>query len=403
MTIQYLPRSMQNHAHLGIRQTIARWRCLSQAQISRIANNERGDMKQLQARDADMELAQARIEHLEPIAQSCWSHGMKQSVELGTVLIGALTFSTIPHLLATSTGRSSFALSIGLLGGGVAAWLTHDRATRALGRFRCQHEAHQALASLKQQHHTYPNQNELVSCFFEQQRTRLYQIEASSLQTQFPVDLALALFASGLECAAAYFLVRQVDTLRAFLISLFPVAIIWLAAVFQSEHVEFAEACSELVHDYYPFLPNDPVSEEEMLHVRVVDAAVNHFIAPNPTSIRTVKGSRANAKAVFAQERMDQIRADGIQTARDRHQHLCQEQAALVERMPQGMDWCSQERWQERETARLNRIYNDEWVLLQAQSTREIQRWQRIQAEAEQEFADAEANPSEPYSDVKTA
>jgi hypothetical protein len=53
-------------------------------------------------------------------------------IRLGAAFIGAVTFSVAPTWLARQTGRGIWAESMGLVGGGVAGYVVHDLAAKAI-------------------------------------------------------------------------------------------------------------------------------------------------------------------------------------------------------------------------------------------------------------------------------
>ncbi|MBW4474911.1 MAG: hypothetical protein KME45_31710 [Stenomitos rutilans HA7619-LM2] len=413
MTYLWFPNYSSEDLPLFIQQKIESWRLLSQSQIQRISYDDRCEIAQLQLQDGESRLAQARIHSLQPIAQRRWSRFHQQLMECFTIFLGALIFSILPKSLAKAIEYNSLSLGIGLLGGGVATWLTHDCATRGLGKIRCRQDSLQALKLLTQQHQTYPVHNEFVDQFFEGQKTRLLEIEASNLKVPFWIDITLAIAASLLEGVAAFISVQSGnsdDQLLAVFASLFPVTVIWLAAVFQSDRVEFAAACTNLVQAYSTLLPTSEVSEEQVLRVCRLDAAFKHFTQAIPSSTKTITGANACAVKEFAQKRIDQLEAEGIQAVKDRKFQYRQDIESLSQRFPKleravvsgyrEFEVPPQQRQVEQEqanqiaeeVARLTIELEEDLSLLQIEYVQQIQRWLRIKGQAAQEFDQAETD-----------
>jgi uncharacterized membrane protein YphA (DoxX/SURF4 family) len=393
-SLDYIPeRSVQS-----VQQIIASWRMVTPAQVQRIDHQHRCEIAQIQFQAGEIELTRFRIKHLEPIAQQRWPKFRQQTVEFAVVFLGSLAFSTLPQLLAEAISRGSLSLGIGLLCGGAATWLTHDRATQGLAKMRCRHDVLQALESLAQQRRSYPAQNEMADHFFQGQRTRLLQAEGEYLKRPFRADMTLAIAMSLLEVIATFMVVQPVGAWLASLVSLFPVIVIWLAAALQSDCVEFANTSAELVQSYYALLPTDEVSEEQALYIQQLDAAFKYFTRATPDGFKTVAAARAQATGEFAQKRIDHLEAEGIQAVKTCKLEYRQAIANLPDQISRQQEFdvagyrgfeILPEQQQAAQAlaerlataaAKLSTRLEEDLKMLQTEYNQQIQKWQRIKS-----------------------
>ncbi len=406
MTAPSFPHYAREDLFDWSQRTTASWRLLPQAQIQRIDYAIRHEMSQFQTQDGETTLAQTRIEHLTTIAQHRWSKAMIGLVELFVLLVGMLAFNALPTQFAKLLGRQEWSQGIGLLVGAIFAWLIHNRAVRGLGKLRRRHDSRQALKTLIQDPQKVSDQSEFFHYFYKGQQSCLRQVEGDNLQGQFWLDLLLAIVVSFMEGIAIFYQIQQ-STLtllpvQVVLISVLPVALIWLAALLQSDRDDFVSSCADLIADYRDFLPQGTISEAQALHLRELDAVFKHFTAAIPSGIRTVKGARAQARSEFAQVRIEQLEAEGIQAIEQRKETLRQTQQQLPNQFPmpptfdvagyRGFEIPSDQHtaWQNnteriaQETLRLRAEAEEDYALIQARIRHQIERWKRIKAEAEQ-------------------
>ncbi len=405
MTAPLFPHYAGENLFDWSRHTIAGWRLSPHEQIQHIDYASRHEMAQFQTQDGETTLAQTRIEHLTAIAQHHWSKPEILVVELFVLGLGMLAFNALPTQFAALLGRQEWSSGIGLLVGAVFAWLIHNRAVRGLGKLRRRHDSLQALKTLIQDPQKASAQSEFFHYFYKGQQSCLRQVEGENLQGQFWLDLLLAVAVSLMEGAAIFYQVQEsnltLPTFQAILISVLPVALIWLAALLQSDRAEFAGSCADLIADYRDFLPNGTISEEQALHLRELDAVFKHFTAAIPSEIKTVKGARAQARSEFAQVRIEQLEAEGIQVIDDRKERLRQAQQQLPNQfpMPQTFDRAGYRRFEissdrhtaweinteqiAQKSAKLQAEAEEDYALIKARIWQQTKRWQRIKEEAQ--------------------
>lgn len=407
MTSNLFPQYSREDLFQWLQRTIKSWRLLPQLQIQRIDYNSRHEMSQWQKADAEAALAHTRIEHLAAIAQRGWAKSTILAVEALVLFIGALAFNALPTFLAKSLERGSLSKGIGFLIGASLAWLTHDRAVRGLSKLRRRHDSRQALQMLVQEQQNAPVQNELAQQFYASQQSCLRQVEAENLQGQFWLDLLIAIAASLLEGFAVFHQVSQsVPQNQAILTSILPVVLIWLAALQQSDRADFAQDCTKLIHTYQDFLPDGNISEAQALRLYELDAVFKHFTAAAPSDIRTVKGIRAKASSEFAQTRVEQLEAEGIQAIEERSERLRQTRKQLPSQFPtpQGFDVAGylkseippeqqkacQDNAQQiaQEEARLKAEAEEDLEMIRVKYWHQIQKWQRVKNEADRIMQD---------------
>jgi hypothetical protein len=107
-----------------------KWRNLPMDFIDRIPPDVRAEMTVEVEKQAKLDLAETRVIAMAPIVRQKRSHEMENITRVIAVAVGALTFSLAPQLLASQAGRGPLVFSAGLLGGGYASYLLHDRASR---------------------------------------------------------------------------------------------------------------------------------------------------------------------------------------------------------------------------------------------------------------------------------
>ncbi|MCY7274294.1 MAG: hypothetical protein LH702_11275 [Phormidesmis sp. CAN_BIN44] len=405
MTVLSRPQYVPDDSFAWSQYTIASWRRSPQNQIQRIDYASRHEMAQFQIQDGETTLAQTRIEHFSAITRHRWSKAVILMVELFVLFVGMLAFNALPTQFAKLLGRQEWSEGIGLLVGAIFAWLIHNRAVRGLGKLRRRHDSLQAQQTLIQDPQKASAQNEFFHDFYKGQQSCLRQVEGENLQGQFWLDLLLAIVVSLIEGVAIFYQVQQSNTLstsHATLVSVLPVALIWLAALLQSDRAEFADSCAELIADYRDFLPDGTISEERALHLRELDAVFKHFTAAIPSEIKTVKGARTKARSEFAQVRIEQLEAECIQAIEARNEKLRQALQQLPNQFPmskkfdvagyRGFEIPSGQRtaWQTntdqiaQKVVKLRAEAEEDYDLIRARICQQIRRWQRIKAEADQ-------------------
>ncbi|MGF1979763.1 MAG: hypothetical protein RMY30_029835 [Nostoc sp. CmiSLP01] len=77
-------------------------------------------------------LAKSQIAKYDAVRSRRLSRNQRQITQFIVVLAGSLTFSVAPQLLAKQAGRGPWAISAGLLGGGLASFYAHTSATKVL-------------------------------------------------------------------------------------------------------------------------------------------------------------------------------------------------------------------------------------------------------------------------------
>ena len=403
---QYVPEDL----FAWSQHTIASWRLLPHAQIQRIDYDSRHEMSQFQEQDGQTTVAQTRIEHFDAIARHRWPKAVIFMVELSALFLGMLAFNALPTQFAKFLGRQEWSEGIGLLVGAAFAWLIHNRAVRGLGKQRRRHDSRQALQMIETLQKASV-QNELFHHFYAGQKSCLRRVEGGNLQGQFWLDLLVAIAVSLLEGIAIFYQVQQKNpqlTEWAILSSVLPVALIWLAALLHSDRADFADSCAELISDYRDFLPDGTISQEQTLRLYELDAVFKHFTAATPSGIKTVKGSRAQARSEFAQVRIEQLEAECIQKIEARKEKLRQDLQQLPNQfpMPQAFDVAGyrefeipstqQTAWQNntdqiaQEVTKLKTEAEEDYDLIRAQIWQQIKKWQRIKTDAEQARSSAE-------------
>ncbi|PSB17606.1 hypothetical protein C7B65_18135 [Phormidesmis priestleyi ULC007] len=407
MTALSRPQYVPEDSFAWSQQTIASWRL--SPQIQRIDYDSRHEMAQFQIQDGETTLAQTRIEHFAAIVLHRWPKAVILMVELFVLFLGMLAFNALPTQLAKLLGRQEWSEGIGLLVGAAFAWLIHNRAVRGLGKLRRRHDSRQALQMI-QTLQKASAQNEFFRDFYRGQQSCLSRVEGGNLQGQFWLDLGVTIVVSLLEGAAIFYQVQQnpQSTEWAILSSVLPVALIWLAALLQSDRADFADSCAELISDYRDFLPDGTISQEQTLRLYELDAVFKHFTAAIPSEIKTVKGARANARSEFSQVRIEQLEAECIQDIEERNEKLRQVLQQLPNQfpMPQKFDvagyrgfeipsdqhnaWQNNTEQIAQEVVKLKAEAEEDYDLIRARICQQIRKWQRIKTEAEQTRSRAE-------------
>lgn len=390
--------------------TLEKLRCHDHERLQHLDYADRPTLKQFQRQDGEIEIALIRREHHAAKADRRWSKSQKLWVEIGVVVVGALTFSTVPQLLGNATNRGPLAQTSGFVGGAAIAWLTHNRAVKGLGQLRRRQDAQAALQDIVRAQRDFPVRNELVEHYFQSQTQVVRQVEADNLKADFKADIWSAMVASAFEGGAAFLLTINAGVMLACLAGGFPVLIIWLAALFQSEAVDLAESSAVLEQAYEALIPVEDLSETEAMKVYVLDAAVNYLTEANSSAVKTLAGARAKATAEFCQQYLDVMNTEAIGQVEERLMQHREAKADLVQQFPEPeleqFDWAgyradqvspqfvaAKQRWQARidqEEQKLERELEEDLSILRGRWGLKMQPWQQLKLKAEADFQDAE-------------
>lgn len=94
-------------------------------------------------------MAESRITEFNSVRSNRLPENKKALSKMIVTLVGALTLSIAPQLIAQQTGRGPMAISIGFIGGGVASFFAHNSAKKVLVGIKLKHRYRQARANIK--------------------------------------------------------------------------------------------------------------------------------------------------------------------------------------------------------------------------------------------------------------
>lgn len=246
----------QVRMQLHIWQTVGSWEHLPPDVIDRLPKKIRSDMSERISEKAKAQTAQMRIEDMISNSKRTPSKSYKQFIHLLVILLSGLTFSAGAQVLTARLGP--LALPAAILIGAVAGFLVDDRATKSITRARCKYHTQQALQAIKRQQQENPPINELGELDYRTQIKMIREIEGKNLEKELPIDLGLAIALSGAEFATALWIVTQFGLSGGLLIEAIaaslPVDVVWIIAAYQSEKFELPEYYWEVIQKYIRFL-----------------------------------------------------------------------------------------------------------------------------------------------------
>jgi hypothetical protein len=108
------------------------WKQQPSETLNRVPDDMYAYMETAVMNQGKRDWAQEQSKLLDPVAKPKIPSQYHSYIRYGAALLGALTFSVAPTWLARQTGRGMWADSIGLVGGGIAGYATHELATQAI-------------------------------------------------------------------------------------------------------------------------------------------------------------------------------------------------------------------------------------------------------------------------------
>jgi hypothetical protein len=317
-----------HHPQLHLWQTVDLWRQLAQEVVKRLPKGLRANVSERVKKSAEDRIALARIQDMNPIAYRQPSKGTKNATKIIVVVVGALTFSAGTQVLTSRLGAA--ALPAAMAGGALASFLVDERATKVFTKMRIAHSTKQEISAIELQGQ-FPV-NDLDKLFYQTEKALIQQVEAKNLQKQLAIDGILAGSLSAAEFATALWIVVQMGLpggifIEAIAASL-PVAIIWLAAAYQSDRFELPEYYADLISKYrdYLFLPEGmPEAEIEQLLAdkESQESRLDHlvkYVAEGDTSgrLRNMTMAEADYDKQETVERKKQLELERDRTAEER-------------------------------------------------------------------------------------
>ena len=116
------------------------WRKLSPNIIEKLPERDLAYMKAAIEKSAKLELAKSQIAKYDSIRSHRLGGNQRQITQIIVILTGALTFATVPQLLAKQAGRGALSISAGLIGGAVATFFAHENATKVLAGIKLKNQ-----------------------------------------------------------------------------------------------------------------------------------------------------------------------------------------------------------------------------------------------------------------------
>jgi hypothetical protein len=218
------------------------------------------------------------------------------------MILGAFSCSTPAKLLAAAANLGVLAPLIGLAVGAAWAWFVDDRATKAIGEQRRCHSSKMALKSLEKR------RLDPDHCFQEaeyQARLQLLKtVEGASLHPPYLGDLLWAIVATLIGFLADLWVSAPGGWLMAAFVSGFPITLIWLTSLVESQYIDYADWASSIIKTYSTFLPHLEVPESDLLEVTQLDARIRFYIADRPDGFQTPQGAAAKATHDLAFQEM---------------------------------------------------------------------------------------------------
>lgn len=109
-----------------------RWLKISPKTFLRLPESDRTYIMAAIQEYAKHNLAKLQVAKYNAVRSRRLSHNQRQITQFIVILAGSLTFSVAPQLLAKQAGRGAWAISAGLVGGGLASYYAHSNATKVL-------------------------------------------------------------------------------------------------------------------------------------------------------------------------------------------------------------------------------------------------------------------------------
>lgn len=327
-----------HHPQLHLWQTVDLWRQLAQEVVKRLPKGLRANVSERVKKSAEDRIASARIQDMNPIAYRQPSKGTKNATKIIVVVVGALTFSAGTQVLTSRLGAA--ALPAAMAGGALASFLVDERATKVFTKMRIAHSTKQEISAIELQGQ-FPV-NDLDQLFYQTEKALIQQVEAKNLQKQLVIDGILAGSLSAAEFATALWIVLQMGLPGGLLIEAIaaslPVAIIWLAAAYQSDQFELPEHYADLISKYkgYLFLPEGMAEaeiEQLLADKESQEARLDHlvkYVAEGDTSgrLRNMAMAEADYDINMGRDRKKELELEGDRTLEER---LFQHRSDLTE------------------------------------------------------------------------
>ncbi|QKQ73474.1 hypothetical protein [Nostoc sp. TCL240-02] len=111
---------------------LERWLKIMPRTLLRMPDYDRANIIAAIKEYAKFNLANSQIAKYDAVRSRRLSRNQRQITQFIVILAGSLTFSVAPQLLAKQAGRGPWAISAGLLGGGLASFYAHSNATKVL-------------------------------------------------------------------------------------------------------------------------------------------------------------------------------------------------------------------------------------------------------------------------------
>lgn len=289
--------------------------------VKRMDANDLAKMLQMQSQQGQIEIANQRLEDLERVVARRWNPQMKQWFIAFVIMLGAVTFSTGFQYLFKKQG-SIFAAGGGALVGAGLTYLVDDRANKFVTKYRMRKDAENTLSSIDQLHRAHNPRTQIVDSYYKGEKSLVHQVEKDRLQSDSSFALQGAALATALEAGISFVVVLPVSGLGVALLgAALPVCVIWLAATFQSDRFEFADDCESLIPVYENYIPpSDLVTENEMLTVLKMNAAVIYVSGNGKSGFRSKRQAMAHTEAEFYSNRKEHYEQLGIAETTERHE-----------------------------------------------------------------------------------
>jgi hypothetical protein len=312
---------------------------------------------------------------------------------------GALTFSSGFQSIFKKAG-SLFASGGGALVGAGLTGFVESLATKSLTKRRSRRHSEIAIATIELEQCNHEPQTDIVSAYYNNKLAQVRSIEKDYLMNNEHMDFSFALGASAIEAGAAFLIVSTTGGLALALLSAaLPVTVIWIVSAFQSDRLEFPEACEDLIPAYEISIPtNDLVTEDEMLKTKIVDARVRHLSGNGKFSSLAQAGYIA--EAAFSWQRTKFYEECGIQESRDcheQHKKAVQSLPALYakpkleltdlspaeQRLQERVITGQMDEWIAAETQKLEQALADDLTFIRAEYGQQVNSWRARALRAE--------------------
>lgn len=109
-----------------------RWRKLNENEVKNLSLEDRNQIKATLLKYGKDHLSNERIRDFQLVASKKLSDDNNTLILIIVAILGALTFSVLPSLIAKNSGRGIFSMSMGLIGGSLATLAAHNSATKVL-------------------------------------------------------------------------------------------------------------------------------------------------------------------------------------------------------------------------------------------------------------------------------